>query len=271
MKRIPVILTGILFFLSPLRSFSSETDLAEQFFQEGDWITCIQESQRVLCLSPSNENAILLRARASLRSGETNAVTGLSSLTRLASEARHIEIRAQAANEAAWILSKENHIQESWRLAEQAFLTTTNTPVFLSSGTLLAQIINRHPASVKPSDAIRIQLKTCASILTAAPPSTCFASEPTSPLSLPGQWIVTFYRSAIRPAIGARCSVSPNCSEYFLQTTRKHKLLAIPMIADRLVREPSVVSAGQLPIQIKGLTAYKDPIENHDFWMTPHP
>ncbi len=271
MKRIPGILTGILFFLSPLRTYSSETDLAEQFFQEGDWITCIQESQRVLCKSPSNETALLLCARAALRSGNTNAATGLSSLTRLASEARHTEISAQSANEAAWILSEQNHIQESWRLAEQAFLTTTSTPVFLSSGTLLAQIINRHPESVKPSDAIIVQLKTCAPILIAVPPSTRPASGRTSLLSLPGQWIVTFYRSAIRPAIGARCSVSPNCSEYFRQATHKHKLLAIPMIADRLVREPSVVSAGKQPIQIKGLTAYKDPVENHDFWMTPHP
>ena len=274
MKRSPGIITGILFCLCPLRAISSETGLAEQFYQEGNWSNCIQESQRTLCQSPSNENAILLQALASLRAGQTNLNDTLSTLTSLAHKAQLPGIRAMAANEAAWILARQNRFQEAWPLAEQAFLSSISTPIFLSSGALLQEIITRHSKSVAPSDAIRMQIETCAHLFNDAPiPPTSVArnSSHTSLLALPGQWIVAFYRSAIRPALGARCSLKPHCSEYFLLATRKHKLLAIPMIADRLVREPSVVSAGHHALHERNTTVYEDPVESHDFWLTSHP
>jgi putative component of membrane protein insertase Oxa1/YidC/SpoIIIJ protein YidD len=273
-KRIPGILSGILFSLSPLMTFAAETRLAEQFYQEEDWSTCIQESQRVLCQSPSNENALLLYDLASLRAGQTNLHVHLSSLTSLARHAQSLEVRAMAANEAAWILARQRRFQEAWPLAEQAFLSTTSTPLFLSSGALLQEILTRQPKLVTPSDSIRMQMETCAQLFYNAPippESVVPNTTHTSLLSLPGQWIVSFYRGAIRPALGARCSMKPHCSEYFLLATRKHKLLAIPMIADRLVREPSVVSAGLHALQESGTTVYEDPVENHDFWMTSRP
>ena len=273
-KGIPGILSGILFLLSPLSVSAAETDLAAQLFQEGNWATCIQESQRVLCQSPTNESAILLHTVASLRSGQTNLNDSLTSLTWLAQHSHNQEIRAQAANEAAWVMARQNRIQDALPLAEQSFLLSLSTPVFLSSGALLLEIMKRYSNLAAPSDNVRLQIETCASLFYNAPippisPTLC--PPRTALLSKPGQWIVSFYRSAIRPAIGSRCSLKPSCSEYFLQASHKHKLLAIPMIADRLVREPSVVNSGHHALQEGGVTVYEDPVESHDFWMTSHP
>jgi len=77
--------------------------------------------------------------------------------------------------------------------------------------------------------------------------------------------IVRMYRRWVGPAIGARCSLTPSCSEYFLQAGRRHGWLAFPMMADRLVREPSVVAAAE--VRIAGRIA--DPLEDHDGWMVP--
>ncbi|MBN1268871.1 MAG: membrane protein insertion efficiency factor YidD [Kiritimatiellae bacterium] len=83
----------------------------------------------------------------------------------------------------------------------------------------------------------------------------------------PGQWVVALYRHMVRPAIGARCSLEPSCSEYFFQASRKHGLLGFPLIADRLVREPSVVAAAEHPVHVRPGTQYADPVSDHDFWM----
>ena len=74
-------------------------------------------------------------------------------------------------------------------------------------------------------------------------------------------------RHAIRPAIGSRCSLDPSCSEYFRQASRNHGLLSIPMIADRLVREPSVVLKREREIVVGGETRIADPLSDHDQWM----
>jgi len=80
-------------------------------------------------------------------------------------------------------------------------------------------------------------------------------------------WIVVIYRAAIRPAIGARCSLTPSCSEYFLQAGQAHSLLAFPIVADRLVREPGVTQAAEHPVSIGENVRYADPLNQHDFWM----
>ena len=87
--------------------------------------------------------------------------------------------------------------------------------------------------------------------------------------SLPGRGIVAVYRSLVRPAIGARCSLHPSCSEYLLQASRRHGLLAFPMMADRLVREPSVVHDHPVPAPPGGEVRVPDPLSDHDFWMHP--
>ncbi|MEI6166727.1 MAG: membrane protein insertion efficiency factor YidD [bacterium] len=266
-------MTGILFLFLPFRVTAADTDLADQLFQEGNWTTCMQESQRILCHTPSNEQALLLYTTSALRSGKAHATNSLPALLHLSNLARQPDIRAQAANEAAWLLARQNRLQEAWPLAEQAFLSSSQTPIFLSSGALLLRLMTAHSQLFTPSESLRLQLESCDPILrdVLPPPIGALPSKPASLLSRPGQWVVAFYRRAIRPAIGARCSLKPHCSEYFLQAGRAHPLLALPMIADRLVREPSVVNSGTSDVvQENGTTFYKDPLSNHDFWMTTH-
>jgi len=85
-----------------------------------------------------------------------------------------------------------------------------------------------------------------------------------------GGWVVRvvvgFYREWIRPAIGSRCSLSPSCSEYFLTAARRHGWWAFPMMADRLVREPGLVSSAPDPNQ-----RVSDPVDDHDWWLARWP
>ncbi len=267
-------MTGILFLVFTARLSTADLSLAEQFYQEGNWAQCILESQRTLFQSPSNETALLLHATATLQSGSSNCTAALSNLIYLSSHATLPEHKAQAASSAAWLRFSQNRHEEAWDLAELAFQTTTSTPVFFSSGALLLHLMRENPAATKPAPALRLQLEACAPALADfTPPSQgAFAPARSAPLfAQPGQWIVAFYRSAIRPAIGARCSLTPSCSEYFLQASCQHKLLGIPIIADRLVREPGEVNEGLHPVDIHGVTFYADPLKNHDYWLTSPP
>ena len=86
--------------------------------------------------------------------------------------------------------------------------------------------------------------------------------------SWPGQAVVRFYRAQISPALGARCSLEPSCSEYFLQASRKHGLLGVPLIADRFIREPQVVhDAARTVERPDGSIRIADPVEDHDQWL----
>ena len=85
----------------------------------------------------------------------------------------------------------------------------------------------------------------------------------------PGVWIVGFYRSQIRPAIGARCSLHPSCSEYFLQAVKKHGLLGFPLIGDRLVREPGVANDPGRYHEFDGKLRASDPLDEHDRFLGP--
>jgi len=108
-----------------------------------------------------------------------------------------------------------------------------------------------------------------------ADPSTVFRrsangeppSRTRSLLTAPFRWAIFFYRGQIAPALGRRCSLHPSCSEFTLQAMRKHGLLAIPMYADRAVREPAVVAEAGAPVLVGGRRRYADPLEDHDWWI----
>lgn len=89
------------------------------------------------------------------------------------------------------------------------------------------------------------------------------ASPESSVASRIVEGIVRSYRRWISVAIGSRCSLTPSCSEYFRQAARRHGWLAFPMIADRFVREPSVVAASN----VRAGTPIPDPLEDHDAWL----
>lgn len=79
---------------------------------------------------------------------------------------------------------------------------------------------------------------------------------------------IWFYRSAISPALGARCALHPSCSAYFLEAARKHGLLAVPIIADRFVREPVASHSDEWVTLPGGRERHPDPLSAHDFWFS---
>ncbi|NQU40922.1 MAG: membrane protein insertion efficiency factor YidD [Lentisphaerae bacterium] len=81
--------------------------------------------------------------------------------------------------------------------------------------------------------------------------------------ALPVKAMVGFYRFAVAPALGTRCSLTPSCSAYSLQAARERGWLGLPMTGDRLIREPDVVNARQSPFRKNGRTLYPDPISAH--------
>ena len=81
---------------------------------------------------------------------------------------------------------------------------------------------------------------------------------------VPVRLLVWVYRRAIRPALGDRCVLDPSCSEYALQAARECGWLGIPMMADRWVREASVIASGEIRFQNdEGQIRYADPITAH--------
>jgi putative component of membrane protein insertase Oxa1/YidC/SpoIIIJ protein YidD len=79
--------------------------------------------------------------------------------------------------------------------------------------------------------------------------------------------VVKFYRFFIAPAIGQRCVLEPSCSSYFLEASRKHGLLGIPMTADRFVREPPESHSDRMVRRADGSWRHADPVEDHDWWF----
>ena len=98
------------------------------------------------------------------------------------------------------------------------------------------------------------------------------AIAPTKPRRGPGTWlaagVVGFYRLFVGPAIGARCVLEPSCSRYYLEASRKHGILGVPMVADRFVREPVESNSDRLIRKPNGSWRHPDPVSAHDWWFS---
>ncbi len=268
-KRIPGITLGILFLCLTLSSHARE--LAWDLFKECNWSACSVEAQRTRLTEPTNESARFLVDACSLRQYKHPAA--ISDLADLIHQTSSPEIRARAALELSRLQFLDGHIQDAWNYATDAFVIATDRDIFLQSLALMRQAYRNSGATLNMTPALEMQYLTCERLLRGVPESI----QPSRPDSLarrigrtPARLIVGFYRNCIRPALGDRCILAPSCSEYFLQATHRHGLLGIPMIADRLVREPSVALSARHPVLKDQHTAYLDPVEDHDFWME-HP
>lgn len=96
---------------------------------------------------------------------------------------------------------------------------------------------------------------------------TTLAPRPHSAGSLLARGVVLFYRRFVGPAIGARCALEPSCSRYFLEASRRHGLLGLPMVADRFVREPVESASDRLVRRPDGSWRHSDPVSDHDWWF----
>ena len=267
--RIPGALPGILFFFG-LIAHVAAIELAVDLFAEGDWIACRRECKRMLVQKPDDETRRLLDAVCWLRLTNDNASI-LSALGFLAQSATNADIRAMAAYELGRIRWSAGDSTNAFVFLRQAFVETSTQDLFLRAGCSLDLLVRDFPILEKKDTPLFQSLKTSRVLWTPALVKECVLEQEPSAglLSRPGQWVVSFYREMIRPAIGSRCALEPSCSEYFRQASLKHGLLGWPIQADRFIREPSVVQAAErpIPVQDEDGVRYDDPISDHDEWM----
>lgn len=149
-----------------------------------------------------------------------------------------------------------------------SFQTTTNKELFLHSACSMFLLFGDHRSLKKNNKDLISQINTSRSQWYRALFNDCAKPVPHATQPQKPNWVIRFYRSQISPAIGSRCVLEPSCSEYFHQAYCKHGAASIPMIADRLCREPNVSHEKKDPVVMpSGQIRYGDPLENHDFWM----
>ena len=128
--------------------------------------------------------------------------------------------------------------------------------------------MDEHPELKEGKDDLQDQINTSRDQWFGALFTQCAKPEASNDKPESPGWFIAFYRGQISPAIGDRCNLEPSCSEYFHQAKALHGLKAIPMAADRFFREPGVNSEKKDPVLMpSGQIRYRDPLENHDFWM----
>ncbi len=268
LKRIPGLAPGILFF-SLATAADAQIELARDLFDDRLWDACRRECRRIAAADPAQEQSRLLAAICELRLNPQAGADAIATLEELRLNATAATVRVTAAFEAGCALWAAHNAPAAYTNLKYAFENATNTDIFRRSAACLFWLLREDWRVANHDSSWRLQLDT---VVNALDPATLAAGRRPRPpganwLARPGEWIVRFYRWAIRPGIGDRCSLEPSCSEYFLQASRAHGLGGLPMIADRLVREPSVVSAAEQPIRTDTETVYADPVADHDFWL----
>jgi len=244
--------------------------LVLELFEEGNWRACRTECRRAI-LAGSEDPAIpLLDAMAGARMGSD---TSASLETICANSLTPREIAAMAHFELGcgqWADGKHASAFENFRLA---FTLRSSEDIFLRSGCSMSVLLKEDRTLADGHADLAVQLDSCARLWTSAIWKECrgipVAAKGRRGLAeRAGRSVIEFYRAQIGPAIGNRCSLTPSCSEYAKRAFNRHGALAIPITADRLVREPSVVSAEKNPVRENGQWRYRDAMTEHDWWMT---
>ena len=266
--RIPGLRPGVLFFILCVAASAVPLDLALQLFDEGDWAACRRECSRELISDSSNEIARLMESVCRLREGQD--VSGASTmLGELAVSAGDVEVRSMAAYELGRVEWRAGRGEEAFASLRQAYLGTHDQELFLRAGCSLYFLGQDFPTLGKSDPSLFQSLETSSRLWTAAIREECRppSAKAGGVWSAPGRWVVAGYRKLVRPAIGSRCSLEPSCSEYFRQASQQHGLLGVPMIGDRLIREPSVVAADRERVKVGDAWRIADPVSDHDGWM----
>lgn len=270
-KIIPVLGIGMIFF-APL-SFAAEHDtaLAAELAAEGAWPDARRAALRALAANPADETARFLSADAALHLDPRHS-DALAALDHLATTATDPALRARAAHRAGQAHWALGDLAAAWNAYAIAFQHPVNPSSFLESGCAMFLLRRENKSLGADQPDLLQQLATCRDLWSFSlrdKVRVARLDKRTSARGRFGAGIVSFYRAQIRPAIGERCSLEPSCSEYFLQASRAHGWLGIPMIGDRLVREPGVVQRGEHPVDDNGKTHYLDPLSTHTEWLSP--
>ena len=251
-------------------------DLAAELFGEGNWAAARTESLRIRSEVSGAEadRARLLADVTALRleQGREPAQADLAALWQAESADR--ETRCMAAYECGLAAWADGARSEALAPLKFAYLQTRDTPLFWRSGCSLYFFLKADKQLRRQEDAVWQSLQLCRDAWPLEVWRECRPKKKAgaSLAALPGKWVVQFYRAQIGPAIGSRCDLQPSCSEYFMQASRAHGLLGVPIMADRFVREPSVVAAAEKPVTMPGgRLRYADPVADHDQWLKGKP
>jgi len=274
-RTIPGLVPGIFFFiLGPaVAGAGVALDLAGELYAEGQWEAAWTESRRALAEAGGPEAAArarLLSAQAARRAGQASG-PALNELRAVwGDEEVPLEIRCAAACELGQAEGENRDAAAAYDALLFAYQNARGAPLFWRSGCSLYFLMKTDRRLRRDGAAVWRSLQSCRDAWPLEIWRECRPRRKAGPswASAPGRWIVGFYRSQIGPAIGARCDLEPSCSEYFLRASRAHGLLGIPIMADRFIREPSVVSAKEKPVVMPdGRIRFADPLSDHDFWM----
>ncbi len=274
MITIPGLVPGIFFLLVTVATGAGiSLQLAEELYSERQWEAARRESQRARMESTTASDlgrARLLEARALLRmepGRRQQAMAGLETLWQ--DPEAGMNERCRAAYELG-VARRDDREPEAFEPLRFAFLHAGDPPLFWRAGCTLYFLMKAEKRLRREEAALWQSLQSCRDAWPLEVWRECRPRKPrgTSWASRPGRGIVRFYRAAIGPAIGSRCDLQPSCSEYFLHASHAHGLLGIPIMADRFIREPSVVAAKEQPVVMpSGRIRYADPLSDHDFWL----
>jgi hypothetical protein len=257
------LLAGMLFFCAQAQA--QQLELTRALFAKGEYSQCRSESKRALLTGTEPiEHFELLHALAGTQLQRPTDET-LQSLQQLVQQNRNPQISAMAAYELGRTLWQIDRPAEALDAFVFTFQTTTDKSLFLHAACSAFLLMNQHPALKAAHPDWVDQINTSRSQWYGSLFGECSQPQPSEKTQ--PNWLVRFYRAQISPAIGNRCTLEPSCSEYFNQAWQKHGPTAIPMIGDRLCREPGVNDRQQNPILKNGQIRYGDPIKDHDFWM----
>ncbi len=253
-------------FFSPV--LASGADLAKALYAEGDWPGARREALRTRLAQPDSEVAGMIHALATLRLDSTDA-DAREEADRLIREAGNDAVRARTAYELGridWAIGEPERAASSLK---QAFSYSAEYDLFLKTAYSLEVLLQRHPDALTATDPVRTQLRTMRPLITRAAREAATPPTPNrrSVLSRFARAPVRFYQTQIGPAIGQRCSMHPSCSTYCAHALQRYGALAIPMTADRLIRETDHVNHRINPVIINGVEKYYDPLSDHTFWF----
>ncbi|NCD33448.1 MAG: membrane protein insertion efficiency factor YidD [Spartobacteria bacterium] len=263
--------TGTLFCLLTSSSVCAAEPFAQQLFDQQQWKDARREAQRELLRSSGQPDMRFIVARCGLQL--TNQVTAsLIDLEQLYTDPT-VPMRVRVAS--AYALGQWNGGHNEVALAagqfKFGFQHAQTQQQFLQSGCALGMLLNQHRELISTMPEVELPLLASRELwspeLRQASRIPLNKADAWGVLAWPGRMVVAFYRFGVSPALGARCSLEPSCSEYFRQASLKHGLLGIPIQADRFYREPSVVSHGGNEVLVNGTVRYADPLSDHDFWF----
>lgn len=266
-KNIPALfLAGMFFFSAPAQS--DRLSLATDLFEKNEWELCRRECRRALMTQADPaERFQLLEAMSFVRTGaEPNvAKEHFQPIIGANIDRQVTAIASYELGRLQWQLNEPEAALDSFQLA---FQTTTNKALFLHSSCSMFQLFKENRKLKNDREDLVSQISTSRDQWYGALFAESAKPDPEKRQSSAPNWIVRFYRAQISPAIGNRCTLDPSCSEYFHQAHCKHGAKSIPMIADRFIREPGINNEKTDPVVMPdGRIRYRDPIENHDFWM----